>query len=392
MMNIYKYNPQAKYIPKQYAGGINLSKHRIYVNDKQYIDLNFLSIFEDYKIIRYKDEWKISNELAAQLDGRPPKLDEYFHFYRCQFNFAIYCATSALGISKQHLTEGSELLQSIYKFHVYYHIRRIFKILGAPTPNQDQFIKWNNRYSITGYHNVCAEYGVNPDSIWISGRWFFSYRGLFLDGGSKQATEYTHFSNDYSRWIIPKSDGLTYEALNLLSDSVRAYVYLLLGSQASARRDILNSPAARSIFLDYLEDIIGRPVDTAADIARYENVLNKARSKVDFAIAVQVYMLPSDMLLKIGTIKGYNNNLLIANEAVKIGVINQGVNITPVLPKHVFHKPPVDLLPHKPIPKILPHETTLPAHEKKQATDHNEEKESLIIVGSAILLTYFFFS
>ena len=176
---------------------------------------------------------------------------------------------------------------------------------------------------------------------------------------------------------MPKSEGLTYEALNLLSDSVRAYVYLLLGSQASARRDILNSPAARSIFIDYLEDIIGRPVDTAADIARYQNVLNKARSKVDFAIAVQVYMLPSDMLLKAGNVRGYNNNLLIANDNVKIGVINQHINVTP---KHVFHKPPVDGLP-KPLPE----------HEKKKSKDHNDEKEVLIITGIiVILLTYYF--
>ena len=146
------------------------------------------------------------------------------------------------------------------------------------------------------------------------GKWMFSYYGLFEDDG-KEATKWTHFDNNYSRWIIPKSEGLTYEALNLLSDSVRAYVYLLLGSQASARRDILNSPAARSIFIDYLEDIIGRSVDTAADISRYEHVLNKARSKVYFAIAEQVYMLPSNMMLKIGNIKGYNNNLLIANES-----------------------------------------------------------------------------
>ena len=122
-MNIYKYNPQGKYTPKTWGGNsLNLSKNRIFVNNKQYIDLKFPDVFEDYKIIRNKDEWKISNELAAQLQDRPPKLGEYFHFYRCQFNFAIYCYTSALGISKQHLTEGSALLQSIYRFHVYYHI------------------------------------------------------------------------------------------------------------------------------------------------------------------------------------------------------------------------------------------------------------------------------
>ena len=180
----------------------------------------------------------------------------------------------------------------------------------------------------------------------------FSYYSLFEDDG-KEATKWTHFDNNYSRWIIPISEALTYEALNLLSDSVRGYVYLLLGSQASARRDILTSPGTKSIYIDYLEDIIGRPVDTAADIARYEKVLNKARSKVDFAIAEQVYMLPSNMMLKIGNIRGYNNNLLIANENVEIRVLNQHINVD--LPKHV----PVDL------PKHIPPSGSLPEHEKK---------------------------
>ena len=304
MSDIYTYNPKVKYTPQNWSGGgINLSKNRIYVNNNQYIDLHFPDIFEKYKIILYKDKWSISLTLVKQLRGRPPKLYEYFHMYRCQLNFAIFCATSALGISIQHLTKGSELLKSIYKFHVFYHVRRIFKLMGSPTPNQDQFVKWNNPFSTTGYHNVCFRYGVNPDNVWLAGKWFYSTQGLFTHGG-KEATKYTHFSNDYSRWIMPQSEGLTYEALNLLSDSVRAYVYLLLSSQASAKRDILNSPGAKSIYIDDLEDIIARPVDTADDIKRYENVLNKARSKVDFAIAEQVYMLPSDMLLKIGDMYG----------------------------------------------------------------------------------------
>ena len=158
---------------------------------------------------------------------------------------------------------------------------------------------------------------------------------------------------------MPQSEGLTYEALNLLSDSVRAYVYLLLSSQASAKRDILNSPGAKSIYIDDLEDIIARPVDTADDIKRYENVLNKARSKVDFAIAEQVYMLPSDMLLKIGDIKDYNNNLLIANNSVKIGVVNQSVNVDV---KHVIKSPII----HKTSTPSM-----LPEKDKKLAVDHN---------------------
>ena len=112
MSDIYIYNPKTKYPPKNCSGGgINLSKNRIYVNNNQYIDLHFPDIFEEYKIIPYKDKWAISNTLFFQLQGRPPKLEEYFHMYTCQLNFAIFCVTSALGISIQHLTMGSELIK-----------------------------------------------------------------------------------------------------------------------------------------------------------------------------------------------------------------------------------------------------------------------------------------
>ena len=53
--------------------------------------------------------------------------------------------------------------------------------------------------------------------------WFYSSHGLFIHDG-KEANKHTHFSNDYSRWIMPKSEGLTYGALNLVSDSVRAFM------------------------------------------------------------------------------------------------------------------------------------------------------------------------
>ena len=53
-----------------------------------------------------------------------------------------------------------------------------------------------------------SEYGVNPDYVWMSGKWMYSTQGLFTHGG-KEATKYTHFSNDYTRWIMSTSEGLT---------------------------------------------------------------------------------------------------------------------------------------------------------------------------------------
>ena len=44
-----------------------------------------------------------------------------------------------------------------------------------------------------------------------------------------------------------------------------------------------------------------------------------ARSKVDYVIGEFIYMLPSDMNLRIGKVKDYNNKILISSPSFKIG-------------------------------------------------------------------------
>ena len=51
-----------------------------------------------------------------------------------------------------------------------------------------------------------------------------------------------------------------------------------------------------------------------------------ARSKVDYAIGEFIYMLPSDMNLRIGNVRNYNNKILISSPSFKIGT-NVKVNI-----------------------------------------------------------------
>ena len=51
-----------------------------------------------------------------------------------------------------------------------------------------------------------------------------------------------------------------------------------------------------------------------------------ARSKVDYAIGEFVCMLPSDMNLRIGNVRNYNNKILISSPSFKIGT-NVKVNI-----------------------------------------------------------------
>ena len=88
-----------------------------------------------------------------------------------------------------------------------------------------------------------------------------------------------HWPNDYlgpdsmTRWIIEASVGFTDVGLLRISESVRAYAYLILGSQASARSSIIGNSAsaltAQSAFLHNFENVVNRRVDIREDIKRY---------------------------------------------------------------------------------------------------------------------------
>ena len=70
-----------------------------------------------------------------------------FDLWQCQLNFASFCSASACGVSAEHLNSKNPLLRSVYRFHVYYYIRRILKILEIPTPDEDTFNQYKNPYS-----------------------------------------------------------------------------------------------------------------------------------------------------------------------------------------------------------------------------------------------------
>ena len=76
-------------------------------------------------------------------------------------------------------------------------------------------------------------------------------------------------------------------------------------------------------------------VDIREDINRYQDTLSYASSKVDYSVGENLYMLPSDMNLKIrsGT-AGCNNKILVSNGKFSLGK-NENVNLTvPVMKSH----------------------------------------------------------
>ena len=70
-------------------------------------------------------------------------------------------------------------------------------------------------------------------------------------------------------------------------------------------------------------------VDIRKDVKRYQDTLSYASSEVDYSVGEHLYMLPSDMTLKIrqGTV-GYNNKILVSDGTFNLGK-NDEVNETP---------------------------------------------------------------
>ena len=109
-----------------------------------------------------------------------------------------------------------------------------------------------------------------------------------------------HWPNDYvgpdsmTWWILEVSDGFTDVGLLRIWESVRAYAYLILSSQASVRSSIVENTVsaltAQSAFLNNFENIVNRRVDIREDIKRYQDTLSYVSSKVDYSMRENVYM------------------------------------------------------------------------------------------------------
>ena len=126
---------------------------------------------------------------------------------------------------------------------------------------------------------ICEDYRVPNDPMkYRDEKFYWTYqRGV-------------HWPDDYigpdsmTRWITEKSQGFTDVGLLRISESVRAYAYLILSSQASARSSIIGNSAssltAQSAFLNNFENVVNCRVDIHEDLKRYQrlSVTHRVRS------------------------------------------------------------------------------------------------------------------
>ena len=176
---------------------------------------------------------------------------------------------------------------------------------------------------------ICGEYGVSNDlTKWRNQKYFSTWQSRAWETG-KPGMSYIN-ENSFSRWIVQNANGITALSLQKLSETVRDYAYLVLMSQTSTRAQIVGHETrnldAQRMLLNTFENIVNRRVNIPEDIQRFQKTLQYAGSKVDYVIGEFIYMLPSDMNLRIGKVKNYNNKILISSPSFKIGT-NLKINL-----------------------------------------------------------------
>jgi len=195
----------------------------------------------------------------------------------------------------------------------------------------------------------------------------------------------------WGTFMLGKSDGFTRPGVERLNDSIRTYVWAILGAQAQTRTGILGTGTAfdaQKQFLANIEDTISSPVDLSSAIRSYQDVLQYAGSEVNYSFGVGLYMAPSNMLLRVGSVVGYNNLIIIATESQSLG-LNSGLNI-PITPPDAANNTGEEGL-IKPTPLLKASTTTLPKDEFAHHADHEDEKTAIIVGSIAIgLLTLWF--
>ena len=155
--------------------------------------------------------------------------------WQTQLNFAVFCTSSACGISSNHLNyKKHSLVRAVYRFHVYYHICHVLKKLQTVLPHEDNFNPANNPYTEKEFYNVCHEYDVLNDPMRYR---FEKFLGSYQPGGDDYINP-----DSMTHWIIQSSGGFTNTGLVKIFEGIRAYAYLILNSQALARANIVEMP------------------------------------------------------------------------------------------------------------------------------------------------------
>ena len=133
-------------------------KINIFVSPTEYFVTKFRDIFSKTQIKHITGK-----ESRSWLSG--PKMK----YWPQQLNFALWCATTGSGISREILRELSQQLRGFFLFHVYFTVRRILFEMGgiqsfSALPGDPTFNQTENKFDSPSFERICAEFGIDPNT------------------------------------------------------------------------------------------------------------------------------------------------------------------------------------------------------------------------------------
>ena len=364
---------------------------KIYVNEHDSFTLEKPNIFD----------WQLQISNKAVLNRFMGSFD--MHFYQNQLNLATYIATQMCGIAVPLVNHENKLLRSIIRFHIYYQIRKCLHQLKAPLPGHKMYNKTNNFYDFNAFKRLKVyknlrfvwDYNNGAGSLyqWYShgyhskGRevWnptkhtfgpqynVYDYNAPYHSRVVKYHIDFIkqNYTDGYKVFIPFQSNGINEFGLQLLNESIRMYVYLILGAQAEARGAIVHSSGrdldAQKQFDVLLEDSINKTLSIPESISRYQKAIAKTHKLLNFVLAPGLCLIPSDLVLNVGDVMNYNNDLKVATNYMKFGV-NDINNVT------------------KPKSKPLPiQKKTIESKPVRSIESHHDENKLYLTVGVSIV-------
>ena len=118
---MFRYNSKANYQPNggrylQVLSGKDLYKQTIVISamGNDTLPARLPNIFADYPL----GQMRVGDKLWTIWNKAPMRL------WQTQMNFAVWCASSACGVSSAHLNYTKQpMIRAVYRFYVYYHMR-----------------------------------------------------------------------------------------------------------------------------------------------------------------------------------------------------------------------------------------------------------------------------
>ena len=158
---MFQHNLKANYQPNggrclQILSGKDLYNQMIIVNRDDTFHARFSNIFVDCPLgeMRVGDKlWTNWNKVLLRL-------------FQTQLNFMVWCASSACRVSSEHLNHKKHpMVRLLYRFHMYYHVRRALKRLQVPLLHEGGFNTANNPYTNQEFFKISKDYNIPPDPV-----------------------------------------------------------------------------------------------------------------------------------------------------------------------------------------------------------------------------------